>query len=326
MKKIFMFLVFVMLGISTIVTADGDSNVTYTYTEYQITMYRDLPAIVPQGGNFTVYLTIVDINESNLPTGAVINEYLPVGWSASCSGISCLINGSSIKFFMDSYNLYEGSTTEYQVTIPNNVTGSEIFSGTILTKSKITNNTYVLANISGDTSILIGGHAITSNRILPDKASAGSRINVSISIDVNESNKPSAVIVKDFFPAGWNIISSAPTANGINSTNREIKWIFTGEQVFDRVVSYIVEIPSNELGNRTFSGEMIYNDPNDNPITVITEGDSIINVEKQCIVKGDFNCDDKVSDFEILDYVSKWVKGEVSDFDLLDAINNWAKG
>lgn len=46
-----------------------------------------------------------------------------------------------------------------------------------------------------------------------------------------------------------------------------------------------------------------------------------------CPVKGDTaTCDGKVSDFELLDYISEWAKGNVDDFDLLSAIDKWAKG
>jgi len=45
----------------------------------------------------------------------------------------------------------------------------------------------------------------------------------------------------------------------------------------------------------------------------------------QCSVKGDrYVCDGKVSDSELLSYISKWVQEEVSDSNLLDAIDNWA--
>lgn len=45
-----------------------------------------------------------------------------------------------------------------------------------------------------------------------------------------------------------------------------------------------------------------------------------------CTLKGDKDCDGRVDDFELLDYISNWVMGNVTDFDLLEAINNWAKG
>lgn len=70
----------------------------------------------------------------------------------------------------------------------------------------------------------------------------------------------------------------------------------------------------------------MYNDPWGNPITSDLGGNSVITVYEQCPVKGDLDCDGKVSDFELLDYVDKWVRNEVSDFDLLKAIDTWAKG
>lgn len=291
----------------------------------QIAVSRDLPTTAIQGEYFNVSL-IINVDETNQVNGFLIKETIPFNW---------IIISSTAKFSFDNKTgvttwVLFGSdlvdrTVTYIVQVPATTTGNATFSGRILFSNNSGNT--VNYSISGDTTVEVVkvNTAATANRTLPDKANAGSRINVSISIDVNESNKPSAVIVKDYFPILWNATVSSPAANSISRIDREIKWILTGEQVFDRVISYMVEIPAGELGNRTFSGEVIYNDPSDNPITVVTEGDSVISVEKQCVVKGDFNCDDKVSDFEILDYVSKWVKGEVSDFDLLEAINNWAK-
>jgi len=163
----------------------------------------------------------------------------------------------------------------------------------------------------------------TANRTLPDTALAGSRINVTIKLDVNESNKLNSVIIKDYFPAGWNVTSSAPAANSI--ANGEIKWILYGDSVSDQTISYILKIPLDVIGYGTFSGEIIYNNEYGKPINVPIGGDSFITIQTEnCSVKGDSNCDNKVSDFELLAYVDKWVKGEVGDFDLLDAINTWA--
>lgn len=47
----------------------------------------------------------------------------------------------------------------------------------------------------------------------------------------------------------------------------------------------------------------------------------------ECLFKGDSQgCDGIVSDFELLDYINKWIQSLVNDFDLLEAIDNWAKG
>lgn len=46
-----------------------------------------------------------------------------------------------------------------------------------------------------------------------------------------------------------------------------------------------------------------------------------------CSTKGDkWPCNGKVDDFELLNYIEKWVKGIVGYFNLLNAIDNWAKG
>jgi len=52
---------------------------------------------------------------------------------------------------------------------------------------------------------------------------------------------------------------------------------------------------------------------------------STTTIPEECELKGDSSpCDGTVSDFELLDYIDKWVQGLVGDFDLLEAINNWA--
>jgi len=109
----------------------------------------------------------------------------------------------------------------------------------------------------------------------------------------------------------------------VNYSLNEVKWIILSEDVFDRTISYIIRIPSDETGNETFSGELLYNDPQGGPVTLEIGGDSVVVVEGECL-KGDEDCDGTVSDFELLDYVDQWVNGLVGDFDLLEAIDNWA--
>lgn len=289
----------------------------------QITVSRDMPIQIPRGGYFNISL-LIDVNESNKPKGAIIEEYVPVGWSISCSNstwsYTCIIkNESKLTLLLYPNILYNGASISYKLLIPANATGNATFSGTVEIRNKTT-------NVLGDTKVMVSTYAVTANRTLPDKANAGSRVNITIALDINETSRPNSVIVKDYFPMGWNVSSSEPGANSINSTTGEIKWILFGESVSDRIISYVLEIPPGVLGNNTFSGEVIYLDQWNSTISGDITGDSVIDVEKECLVKGDANCDDEVSDFEILDYVNKWVKGTVSDFDLLEAIENWAKG
>ena len=148
---------------------------------------------------------------------------------------------------------------------------------------------------------------------------------MTLTLDVDETNRPNSVIVKDYFPVGWDVKDSEPEANNVNSTGEEIRWVLVDDEVFDRVLSYEIKIPLDELGNNTFSGELIYNDPSGDPVTLSIDGDSVIFVEGECPT-GDTNCDGAVSDFELLDYLDQWIQGSVTDFDLLTAIDNWASG
>lgn len=287
--------------------------------ESMATVSRYLTLTVPRGGSFNVTLTI-DLNESN-PLGEIlIREHIPLGWAVTSSSpkyTSFDSKNGTVRWVLWGGELFDRNIT-YTVQVPANATGSASFFGEW--------GYSVLNNISGDIMVQIEKDAVTAKRTLPEKANAGSRVNVSIALDVNESNKPNSVIIKDYFPTGWNISSSEPSANSFNSTTGEIKWIFFGESVSDRIISYVLEIPPGVLGNNTFSGEFMYLDQWNSTITCDIMGDAVINVEKKCLVRGDANCDDEVSDFEILDYVNKWANGEVSDFDLLEAIENWAKG
>jgi len=288
----------------------------------QVTVVRDMPSTVIPEQTFNISL-IVEVNESNKPNGIIMEEYVPAGWSfVSCSSNwfrNYNAETGRIRFLgygrRAGIELIRDQTITYLVTA-SNVTGNVTISGTVEIRNKT-------ANISGDTTVLVSIYTITANRTLPETAPAGSSVNVTITLDVNETGKPNSVIIKDYFPAGWDVTSSGPTANSLNSTKGEIKWILTGDEVVDRVVSYVIEIPSGEIGNRTFSGELIYNDPESNPVTVSIGGDSVMSIEGEC-PKGDADCNGTVSDFELLDYVDRWVQGLVDDFDLLEAIDNWA--
>jgi len=194
---------------------------------------------------------------------------------------------------------------------------------TTLTTSTSSTTTTMTTTTSTSTTSTIVPFMATATRDLPLTAQPGSTVNVTIALDVNESNPPNSVIIKEYFHPGWNVTGSEPTANSVNSSGGEIKWILTAGEVIDRVISYLVEIPSDETGIRTFYGELLYNDDQQEPLTLLIGGDTYMNVSEEC-PKGDEDCDGTVSDFELLDYVDQWVQGLVNDFDLLAAIDNWA--
>jgi len=201
------------------------------------------------------------------------------------------------------------------------VSGTTSTTTTSTTTSTSTTTTTSTSTTSTTTTLPI--YTATAARTLPGTAEPGSRVNVTLALDVNETNKPNSIIIKDYFPASWDVKDSEPEAESVNPVEGEIRWILVEDGVFDRNISYVVKVPLDEIGNKTFSGELLYNDPEGSPVNASIGGDSVIRIEGEC-PKGDANCDGTVSDFELLDYIDLWVQGEVSDFDLLEAIDNWA--
>ncbi|MFH1098041.1 MAG: PEGA domain-containing protein [Candidatus Desantisbacteria bacterium] len=166
---------------------------------------------------------------------------------------------------------------------------------------------------------------VTASRELPSIAFKGTLTKVSIVINVDESNKPNGLIVKDYVPSGWIVTSSNPGYTNFASSTGEVKWIFAGNDVVDGTITYYVQMPDNEVfGTKTFSGEIIHNDPDGNPVISEIMGDRIVVVDR--VHEADTNWDGKIDDSELLNYIDRWAKGEAGDFDLLDAIDIWAKG
>jgi len=238
-------------------------------------------------------------------------EFTSDGTSVETEYDSCTDSTTVLEWYC-----FGTSAQSIEITCSGSCSGGMCVSGTTSTTSGTTTT-------SSTTTTTTTIPAATATRTLPETAAAGSSVNVSIALDVNETSKPNSVIIKDYFPAGWNVTGSNPTADGVNYSTSEIKWILVGEDVFDMVISYVLGIPAEEMENGTFSGGLLYNDPQGDPVTVEVGGDSAIVVEVDCL-QGDEDCDGTVSDFELLDYVDQWVNGLVGDFDLLEAIDNWA--
>lgn len=92
-------------------------------------------------------------------------------------------------------------------------------------------------------------------RTLPTNVSANSTFSVTLAMDVNETNSPNGVIIKESVPLGWNITNSSPTGY-FNYTSGLIKWVFFGSGVADQSITYTVEVPSNTSGTKTFTGQV----------------------------------------------------------------------
>ncbi len=126
-------------------------------------------------------------------------------------------------------------------------------------------------------------------RTLPDFTPDSSK-DVSIKIDVDEANAPSGLIVNEYIPLGWTLISATPPPeSGPDPDTGKINWLFfkrTG--VEDTTITYNLSVPAGESGTKTFSGELKYTDPDGVSVTEPIGGDTQV-----CVPTGlpDNNCD-----------------------------------
>lgn len=122
-------------------------------------------------------------------------------------------------------------------------------------------------------------------------------------------------------PIGWNLVSSAPTNDDFNSETGEIKWLLLSDAFYTRNLTYGISVPSNATGQVNFSGVVLYTFEN-NPVTLNIGGINALSVE----YNADQDGNGKISDFELLNYISLWVQGLVDDFSLLEVVDRWAEG
>lgn len=111
---------------------------------------------------------------------------------------------------------------------------------------------------------LYGAGEVTGVRDLPECYVADANVAVSLNLDVDEVSGPNGVIVRENVPAGWTITSATPSYKTWSPGTGEIKWLFFGTEVSDTGMDivYEVAVPAGETGDKTFSGEILYNDPN----------------------------------------------------------------
>ncbi|MEW5766397.1 MAG: fibronectin type III domain-containing protein [bacterium] len=92
-----------------------------------------------------------------------------------------------------------------------------------------------------------------------------------LAVDVDESNKPKGIIIEEYIPVNWTLISSNPDPDVFNPATGKVSWVFYGSGITDRTITYQVQVGS---GSKGFRGQVFYNDPTGTPITRDIEGDT----------------------------------------------------
>jgi len=88
----------------------------------------------------------------------------------------------------------------------------------------------------------------------------GENVTVTLTIDVDENNKPSNFGIEEIFPTGWTFVIANPTEGQYLPTKSQLGWLFwsMGLPVADTTITYIVQPPVEEEGIKNFSGTVSY--------------------------------------------------------------------
>lgn len=302
----------------------GDRIINRVITDI-ITVDRTLPSIVNFGPTFTVLLDI-NISTDDSLKGITITDYVPVGWTVISSNPTMSSFNSTTGEIK--WSFYGGDLVSQKirytlrVSTPHNRTGDTCMFGGYI--RYIANSTEIIRSIGGDDKLCVCYRSlgiVTINRTLPTAIYAGGNFTVTLTVDIDETQKPIGVIIDEYLPPGWNIVSSNPSMDMFDFENGEAKWLFYLGGVADQTINYTVSVPTTDSeGMKSFSGIAIYKDHDQGGTGIdITVGDTEIEVVR---IPGDTNGDGKLSDSELLTLISQWAQGEVNDLDLLTAIKH----
>jgi subtilisin-like proprotein convertase family protein len=168
-----------------------------------------------------------------------------------------------------------------------------------------------------------GAGEVVASRLLPAVYLRGASLETRLDLEVDESRRPSGVIVVETLPAGWTLDSATPSQSTFNPMTGEARWVFFGGAVSDTGmdITYRARAPQSATGEQTFCGLVLYN--NQAGQQVCAPIACKVAVDRQPH-PADKNGNNKVDDQELLDFIDRWARGQVSDLDLLDTIDIWA--
>ena len=164
--------------------------------------------------------------------------------------------------------------------------------------------------------------AVTAERILPTFAGPGSTIPVQVTL--THRTKNSGVILREYFPKGWNIVQANPPASSLDNISGVARWIIKAGDQRDRIV-YLVRVdPQAKVETETvFQGEIVASRQG-NQSAVAVEGESKISLARAHWADADGN--GRIDDGEMLEasFTIEDMAGVHIDWDALEEL--WDAG
>lgn len=97
---------------------------------------------------------------------------------------------------------------------------------------------------------------ITVDRDLPAQAEKGQMVSASLEMNVNESDPPPLVALREFVPFGWEASNISHSGYFLSSA-WEIRWAFFAGDVVDSTITYNLHIPQDASGEYTINGSIV---------------------------------------------------------------------
>jgi len=108
----------------------------------------------------------------------------------------------------------------------------------------------------------------------------GNSIEVTITLEVDDANKPSGIIVEEILPtnpSNWTASAFTPQPSTIEPTTGAIKWLFYDASIENLTITYLVEPPQDACGSFSILGNLKYTSNGENQ-EILIQGDGQINL------------------------------------------------
>ena len=137
---------------------------------------------------------------------------------------------------------------------------------------------------------------------------------------MNESNKPDALGIVEYYPAGWILTQASDGATNFTSPER-IEWLFWfgGYPVADTELNYTLLIPPNANGTHVFGGEADVGEIE--PFAI--SGDGSCTVTGECRLYGNYPPCGEITLHEIVEAIFQWTTGQMGIGNVINLIDSW---
>ncbi len=252
--------------------ADCTASISYTFADAgSYPVYAECyDAFENPGAGTPVSVIAADLPEdttapviSNVQSTGITTSSATISWSTNEAGNSVVEYGTTTSYGFTQTN--PAMTTSHSISL-----SGLLPSTTYHYRVKSTDeseNTGVSEDYTFTTNIFTN-EQLSVSRDLPSIAGANSPINVELTVDVNENNKPSLYILSEAIPEGFTVVST--DGGSYDDVTRTLEWRVV-TYVEDKTYTYTIETSSQGIYSLSGTVELLSG-------TYSVTGETVLNV------------------------------------------------